>query len=103
MSKVARIAAAAVMVATFPAIAVAAPMYCGPRKDVLAKLAVSLHEQPSSVALTSDGQLLEVLKSDTDLAWTMLITSPQGLSCVVATGDGWQSRKIDRVVQDPQT
>ena len=78
-------------------------MYCGPRKDVLARLAVSLHQQPSSVALTSDGQLLEVLKSDTDLIWTILITSPQGLSCVVASGGGWQNRKIDRVVQDPQT
>ena len=103
MSKATRIAAAAVLVATLPGIAVAAPMYCGPRKDVLARLAVSLHQQPSSVALTSDGQLLEVLKSDTDLIWTILITSPQGLSCVVASGDGWQNRKIDRVVQDPQT
>ena len=78
-------------------------MYCGPRKDVLTKLAGSLHQQPSSVALTSNGQLLEVLKSDTDLVWTILITSPQGLSCVIATGDGWQTMKIDRVVQDPQT
>jgi hypothetical protein len=103
MSKVTKIAAAAVLVATVPGIAVAAPMYCGPRKDVLAKLAGSLHQQPSSVALTSNGQLLEVLKSDTDLVWTILITSPQGLSCVIATGDGWQTMKIDRVVQDPQT
>jgi hypothetical protein len=78
-------------------------MLCGPRKDVLAKLADNRHEQPSSVALTNDGQLLEVLKSDTDLSWTMLITTPQGLSCVVADGDGWQSKQMDRFVQDPQT
>jgi hypothetical protein len=103
MSKAARIAAAAAMAATLPGMAFAEPLYCGPRKDVLAKLAVGLDERPSSVALTSDGQLLEVLKSDTDLIWTILITSPQGLSCVVASGDGWQNRKIDRGVQDPQT
>jgi hypothetical protein len=82
--------------------AAASPIYCGPRKVVLTTLATRLHEHPSSVALTSDGQLLEVLKSDTDLAWAMLITSPQGLSCVIAEGENWQSKEMDRVVQDPQ-
>jgi len=92
------VAAAAVLLA---GAAAASPVYCGPRKAMLTKLADSLHEQPSSVALTSDGQLLEVLKSD-DLAWAILITTPQGLSCVIAEGQCWQSKKLDRVVQDPQ-
>jgi hypothetical protein len=69
---------------------------------MLTKLVNSLHQQPSSVALTSDGQLLEVVKSDTDLAWVILITSPDGLSCIIAEGDNWQSKKMDHVVQDPQ-
>jgi hypothetical protein len=103
MSKIAIVAGAALMATILPDVAEAGPMLCGPRKDVLAKLADNRHEQPSSVALTNDGQLLEVLKSDTDLSWTMLITTPQGLSCVVADGDGWQSKQMDRFVQDPQT
>ena len=103
MPRAAEIAAVAAMIAILPGTAIAGSVYCGPRKDVLAKLAVSHHEQPSSVALTSDGQLLEVLKNDTDLVWTILITNPQGLSCVVTDGNSWQSRKVDRVVQDPQT
>ena len=102
MSNAAIIVSAAV-VATILSDAGAAPMLCGPRKDLVAKLADNRHQQPSSVALTNDGQLLEVLKSDTDLAWTILITSPQGLSCIIAEGDSWQSRKMDRFVQDPQT
>ncbi len=103
MSKVAVIAGAAAAALTLSETAVAAPMYCGPRKDVLMKLANGLHEQPSSVALTNDGQLLEILRNDTDLTWTILITSPQGLSCVVAEGEDWQNMKMDRVVQDPQS
>ena len=82
--------------------AAASPIYCGPRKAVVALLTDRLHQQPSSVALTNDGQLLEVLKSNTDTAWAILLTSPRGLSCVIAEGDNWQTKKIDRVVQDPQ-
>jgi hypothetical protein len=103
MSKTAIIAGTALVATILSGVASAAPMQCGPRNDVLARLADSRHEQPSSVALTNDGQLLEVLKSDSDLAWTMLITSPQGLSCIVAEGDGWQTKQMDRFVQDPQT
>ena len=102
MSRAAIIASTAALVIALPGVAAAAPMYCGPRNDVVAKLADSHHEQPASVALTNDGQLLEVLKSDNGLAWTMLITTPQGLSCVVADGNDWQSKQIDHAVQDPQ-
>lgn len=102
MSKVAVIAGAFVAAVVLAGAAVAAPVYCGPRKAVLMKLANNLRQQPSSVALTNDGQLLEVVKSDTDLAWAILVTSPQGLSCIIAEGDNWQNKKIDRVVQDPQ-
>jgi hypothetical protein len=102
MSRVVTIATSAAMIFVGSGMAVAAPMYCAPRNDVLGKLADSRHEQPSSVALTNDGQLLEVLKSDNGLAWTMLITTPKGMSCVVAEGDDWQNKKIDHVVQDRQ-
>jgi len=101
MSKVAVIAGAFAAAVVLAGTAVAAPVYCGPRKTMLMKLANSLHEQSSSVALTNDGQLLELLKSDADLAWAILITTPQGLSCVIAEGENWQ-KKIDHIVQDPQ-
>jgi hypothetical protein len=102
MSKVAVIAGAFVSAVVLAGTAVAAPVYCGPRQAMLTKLANSLHQQPSSVALTNDGQLLEVVKSETNLAWAILITSPQGLSCIIAAGDNWQSKKIGSIVQDPQ-
>ena len=74
-----------------PALASAAPLVCGARDEVLTKLASSFHEEPVSVALTSDGQLLEVLKSDT-LTWSILITNPNGVTCLVAAGENWQDK-----------
>ena len=102
MSKVAIIAGVVGAALFLAETAAAATVYCGPRKAIVMRLAGGLHERPSSVALTNDGQLLEVLKSDTDLTWVILMTSPQGLSCIVAEGDHWQSKKMDHVVQDPQ-
>jgi hypothetical protein len=102
MRKVAIVTGVAAAAVVLAGAAAASPVYCGPRQAMLTKLADSLHEQPSSIALTSDGQILEVLKSDADLAWAILITTPQGLSCVIAEGESWQSKKLDRVVEDPQ-
>lgn len=96
--------ATAVTVLTVPGMAVAAPMLCSARTDVLTKLASKYHERPSSAALTSDGRLLEVLKSDNDATWSILITTPKGVSCLVAAGQSWQDKINDQSSsQDPQT
>jgi hypothetical protein len=97
----AAVAAAALSVPTL--VAAAAPLYCGARNDVLTKLAGDYREQPASVALTSDGQLLEVLKSDTKLTWSILITSPNGVSCLVAAGESWQDKEADVAAVGPRT
>ena len=102
MPRVAAVAGAFIAALALAGTAVASPIHCGPRKALLMKLTNTPDPQPSSVALTNDGQLLEVVKSDTDLAWAILITSPRGLSCIIAAGDNWQTKKMDRVVQDPQ-
>lgn len=84
----------------FPALATASPLLCGERDDVLTKLASNYHEEPVSVALTSDGQLLEVLKSE-KMTWSILITNPNGVTCLVAAGESWQD-KINAALQ-PET
>jgi hypothetical protein len=90
-------AAAAAFLA--PGVAAAAPLLCGERGDVLTKLAVDFRERPASVALTNDGQLLEVLKSDSRLTWTILITNPNGVTCLVAAGESWQDKIIESAAE----
>src|SRR5262245_18296081 len=83
----------------FPTLASTAPLLCGERSDVLTKLAVDFRERPASVELTNDGQLLEVLKSDNKLTWTILITNPNGVTCLVAAGESWQDKIMETAAE----
>jgi hypothetical protein len=97
LSRATFVSAAAVAVLAVPGMAVAAPMACSARTDVVTKLASKYHEQPSSAALTNDGQLLEVLKSKDGTTWSIIITTPEGVSCLVAAGGSWQDKFNDQV------
>src|SRR5262249_33631600 len=74
MSRIAFVTGALATLA-FAGSATAAAPVCSARNDILTKLANTYHEQPASVALTSDGHLLEVLKSDNAKTWSILITA----------------------------
>ncbi len=69
----------------------AAQMLCKERSEVLAQLSTGYKETPTAMGLASNGALIEVLtSSDNGSTWTMLITQPNGISCVMATGESWQ-------------
>jgi hypothetical protein len=82
--------------------AAAGTIYCGARPDVVALLASDFREQPSSVGVTGDGRLLEVLTNEDGATWSIVLTDSRGQSCIVATGEGWQNRKVDPVMLEPQ-
>ncbi len=46
-------------------------------------------EKLTGVGITSDGLLLEVFASN-DGSWTILVTRPDGHSCIVSHGTDWQ-------------
>jgi hypothetical protein len=46
-------------------------------------------ELPISAGLQPKGQLLQIYASPATGTWTVVTTSPQGLSCVMATGQRW--------------
>ena len=47
-------------------------------------------EEAVGVGVTQQGALVEVLASDGG-TWSIVISTPDGLSCLVAAGDGWRS------------
>jgi hypothetical protein len=55
-----------------------------------ARLFDRYNEKRIALALTSGGQLLEILVSPKG-SWTIIITQPNGPSCLVSSGDNWQS------------
>lgn len=65
---------------------------CGPHTDVVKALGDRFHETQSAMALTSAGTLLEVLTANDGATWTIIVSRPDGLSCVVAAGQNWQDK-----------
>ena len=63
-------------------------MNCAERAAIVAKL-VGYHEEPEAIGLNNDGTLLEVFVSPQG-TWTVLVSSPQGQSCIAAIGEAWQ-------------
>ena len=53
------------------------------------------------MGLESNGRLFEVFATDDGSTWTMVITTPDGASCVVAAGLEWQAPEGER--PDPET
>ena len=63
---------------------------CGKRGAFLTQLAKSHEEAPVAVGLLSNGSVIEVLASE-DGSWTMLVTHPNGATCVYAAGEAWET------------
>ncbi len=76
---------------------VAAQMLCVERVDMLDRLASEYGEELIEVKMMEEYGLLEVLKSPTKGTWTLLLTRPGGISCVLATGNG-----LDTDEEDPE-
>ena len=58
---------------------------CAPRADVLAKLAQEFGEERRSIALAESGVVVETFASQGG-SWTVLVTRPDGTSCLLASG-----------------
>ena len=67
---------------------------CGKRDDVLAQLAKSYKEAPVGIGLANNGGLIELLTADTGTTWTLIITMPNGPTCLVVAGQEWQQQQL---------
>ena len=55
-------------------------------------LAKKFQETPIGAGVTSKGGLIELLTTRDGATWTIIISTPQGLSCLLASGEGWRSK-----------
>ena len=63
---------------------------CGPRAELVSKLSQKYSESPVAVGEESRGSVLEVLVSPSG-SWTILRTMPNGVSCLLAAGENWET------------
>ena len=83
---------ALVVALTAPIAAQAAPQ-CDRRDAVLQLLEKKYKESVVAIGVTSTGALLEILATNTGSTWSAIVTTPQGMSCMVSSGEGWQVKK----------
>ncbi len=63
---------------------------CGPRDAVVAHLATKYSETRRSVGLAANNTVMEVYASDDTGSWTITVTTAQGMTCLVASGQNFQ-------------
>ncbi len=77
----------------------AAPI-CATHKEVTEQLANGFSEVPIAIALTSEGNVIVVFSPGDRATWTIVMTKPDGKSCIVAAGKTWES--LPEVPSDPE-
>lgn len=82
----------AVLVAAFfmAASPVGAQALCGQRDKMVAGLETRYAEVPVAMGLASTGAVVEVFASGAG-TWTIVMTHPNGLSCLLVAGEGWET------------
>ncbi len=97
MWKTLLVAGAALIVTTSTA---SAEPQCNTRDSVIKQLSDKYREAPVALGVTHNGGLIEVLSTGEGKTWSIIITSPQGMSCLVAAGEGW--RMMEKLALEPE-
>ena len=100
---VAYLGLALVPVLSLGSVEAAAQTACSPRTDVVGHLAKKYGEAPVAIGVTNKGGLVEVLTTGDGNTWTIIVSMPNGTSCMVAAGEGWRSMGHDDAKLAPAT
>ncbi|WP_390923772.1 hypothetical protein [Parasedimentitalea psychrophila] len=63
---------------------------CAPREAVVERLASTYGESRQSIGLGERGMVIETFASADTGTWTITVTTPNGLTCLVASGQSWE-------------
>jgi hypothetical protein len=89
----------ALLAATGPAFSQGAN--CAMRQQVLDRLATAYGETRQSIGLGESNQVVEVFASTETGTWTITVTNPNGLTCLVASGQAFEDVAKEAVAGDP--
>lgn len=91
MIKPIRILPAALALLTLAAAPAAAETRnCAPRSIVLKRLAETYGESRQSIGIGQQGAVMETFASMETGSWTITVTTPDGLTCLVASGQAYE-------------
>ncbi|MBT5047777.1 MAG: hypothetical protein HOM58_04685 [Rhodospirillaceae bacterium] len=81
-------------IAAKPAGAQEAAILWAERALVVEALEKKYTEIPRALGVTSDGSIIELFSAPDGDTWTLVITLPNGLSRVMASGESWITRPL---------
>ena len=64
---------------------------CGPRDTVLIRLAERYGETRQAIGLGANNAIVEVFASPATGSWTITVTVPNGVTCLVASGQAFET------------
>lgn len=64
---------------------------CAPHATVVERLAERYGETRQSIGLGSNNQLIEIFASRESGSWTITVTTPAGITCLVASGQAFET------------
>jgi len=64
---------------------------CAPRDRVVERLADKYGETRQSIGLGANNAVVEVFASTDTGSWTITVTTPNGLTCLVASGESFEA------------
>ncbi len=69
---------------------------CSKREKFTSFLAKKYNEVPKAMGLVSNSGMMEVYVSKQG-TWSILMTAPNGITCLIAAGNNWQGLKFAKV------
>ena len=72
------------------ALPAAAQQQCAPREAVVAHLNDNFSETRQAIGVARGNRVMEVFASDESGSWTITVTHPNGVTCLVAAGQGFE-------------
>ncbi|WP_120632408.1 hypothetical protein [Ruegeria sp. EL01] len=69
----------------------AQPHNCAPREDVIERLEGTYRETRKGIGIARRGAVMEVFASDETGSWTITVTLPDGVTCLVASGQSYET------------
>lgn len=85
-----------------PTLGRAAPTQCSNHDAVAAELAHQFSERPHAIGLAQDATVMELYASDKG-TWTLTVTLPDGMTCLVAAGSNFESMTPAQVAKGDPT
>ena len=64
---------------------------CTDRGTAVSHLSKNYQEEPVAMGLASSGGVVEVLTDDKGSSWSIIVTMPTGVTCLVASGENWEA------------